>query len=288
MRIISYEDACAGKIPTQQNFHDMRAMVRNVLRQSEHIEAALDLGSVAYGNSEPTSDFDVLVICTDEYFENGKAAEVLAHLSERAHYQHIPLAWIFTPLSIAQFSMKHPWEYSFMKSMEWSGNKNGIIKGDPIRLMGMRDDDTLLYAREYTRRKMSKFRNTIPELLFLSDERRYTILGDVYSFPIHVARKVLQCAGYTFPCGDGKDAVYKEYRERFKRSKSVELFNTLMALREEYVSALSQIMGEVNTLIEREYRRVSQLNTDILLLAHAFGDASLDLLTEIDKSKTAR
>jgi hypothetical protein len=80
--------------------------------------------------------------------------------------------------------------------------------------------------------------------------------------------------------------VCKEYGERFKGSKSVELFNTLIALREKYVSVLSQIMGEVNTLIEREYRRVSQLNSDILLLAHAFGDASLDLLAGLEKSET--
>lgn len=31
----------------------------------------------------------------------------------------------------------------------------------------------------------------------------------------------------------------------------------------------------------------SQLTFDILILAHEFGDASLDLLTEIEKSKTA-
>lgn len=292
MRIIPYEDACAGNIPTQQGFHDMRTMVRSVLRQSDVVEAALDLGSVAYGDGEITSDFDVLVICKDEHFESGETAKVLAHLSERAFYRHVPLAWIFVPLSIAQDANKHTWEHSFMKSMEWSGNKNGVIKGDPLGLMGLRDDDIVLYTREYIRRKMSKFRNVIPELFaddesFLSKERRYALLGDVYSFPIHVARKMLHCAGYEFPDEDGKKVVCEKYRESFAGSRSVELFDKLVAFREAYALALAKIASNVDTFTEREYATRSQLTFDVLLLAHEFGDASLDLLTEIEQRKTA-
>jgi hypothetical protein len=233
-----------------------------------------------------------LVICTDTYFENGEAANVLASLSEYAYDWHIPLAWIFTPLSVARDAAKHPWEYSFMKSMEWSGNKNGIIKGDPIGLMGMRNEDMLLYTREYVRRKMNKFRNAIPDVCtrdtdLLSEERKRILLGDVYSFPVHAARKVLQCAGYAFPDGDGKGVVCKEYQEFFRGDESVALFDKLLTVREEYVSALLRIMdGDTST--RSEYRVTSQLNPDVLLLVHTFGNAILSVLTDIEKQKTAQ
>ncbi|NTV22682.1 MAG: hypothetical protein HGB03_03955 [Candidatus Yonathbacteria bacterium] len=287
MRIISYKDACEGKIPSRTDFRYVRNQVSTALQKSDCILCALEFGSVVSVEVEYTSDYDVLVICEDRCFCNGKVAEVLGPLSELAYYRHVPLAWIVTPLSVAKDATKHTWEESFLKSVLGTNEKKGIIKGDPHSLIDMREEgDMRVYVREYIRRKMSKFRNAIPELYanesFLSEERKRTLLGDVFSFPIHVARKILQCHGWKFPQGDGKNAVYEQYKMRFEGHSVLNLFCTLMELRGMYTLAVENMdwFGE-SPLTQKVYVEMTQLTPKILLLAHDFGEANLDILSQI-------
>lgn len=273
-RIFTSEQVLTDCLPNPEDFDTVAALLRQCLGALPDIPAALLCGSYMRGDHTIRSDFDVLVVYT--YRERAKVLQALGSVVAQASEVCVPVQCISLDTRLALSS----WHTISPMFLEHFGHMlpQGMIKGNPLQFIGPRGDmrDEVV---QYLARKMKRFEDGEIMLPSLAEAERVRLIGKALSFPVYVARMMLQCQrGFgsdVLAQGDDKSKVIALY-PALDIPGSVEVFFELIGLDRMYDEELpllrerfspvryEQLLRRLEAAIPLSYR-FARLNLEALV-----------------------
>lgn len=234
-RVFALEEVRRGHVPQLQNFVIAEDHLVSLLKQSEYAEiSALPFGAVGYLTPSRRSDFDVLIYYPDD--QQDQAIQLIKDLKIFADELFIILDPVWVSHSgalVGHHDIRKGFE-GHLRKMEKRGlgKCNQILenlKSLPISL----DDELRHYL--YLKRRMICDAQAIGHP---TTHHHFRYLQRQLEAPIHIARRHLQCLGYS---ADRKMEVLLEY-ERYVESPLSQRLTTLNSLDKFYSHSLGLML----------------------------------------------
>lgn len=258
-QVFTWDSVRTGKIPKQEDFHQVASDMREMLLNEPAVVSALLFGSVVRGDFNIRSDIDCVVIY--ETAHEKSAMEIMHDIGHRASVLHVPIN--FTPCdTVLARTRLHHLGSSFVWHLQKSIDVGGLIKGNLLSLLA----PTIPVAQEiesYIKMKMYSMQESFAQMTSFSEERLVAFLKKTLEAPTHVARKMLMYENTLR--GDSKKEVQECYRmtiptrlaEQFEYlldldawySRELE-FQSVCPNQEHYKDALSALKKELPCVLE--------------------------------------
>lgn len=276
-KVFTAEDVSCYYIPKLSSFDQVAERLKTELMAAPSVTAALMLGSFLRGEHNIRSDIDVLVLYSEAM--RPETIVLLQKLQKEARALFVPLQFISLHTELAA-SPHHHVASTFLGHFQIAERQGGHIKGEPLKSMyprtHFRED-----VRAYLAHKLRKFE--VGEINFdlLSDERRMKLLGDALSFPVYVARMMIQCheglGGPMLAGGDSKTRVMQLYPSIVEGSEATSILLEVFTLDHVYTTEITR--HQVYPHLTRHcYRKLIERLRPAIGLAWRFAWLNLKLL----------
>lgn len=268
-RVFTFPQIQAGCIPRLRDFVSLVDVIRRELDESSIVQGAIIHGSVFRGDHSIRSDVDVLML--SESRRDGEVADLQQLLQDEASSLAIPLRLIAVDAELAKAG-DHRLPPMYLEHLARAAS-HGFIKENPLDFV---QPLPITYHRDlhqYLTRKRDAFSHALGCLRVMSEEKRADALGKALSFPVIVARKMLQYANPTVfnDGGDGKALVLTLYPS-LRIDHSSQILAQMQQLNVTYDVALSH---QRDTLDRRSYEMSLLLLECALYLAFEFAKINL-------------
>ncbi len=269
-RVFTWDELRTDAIPRPEAFSYISNQLRRDLAAEPAVIGALLYGSTLRGDCDERSDIDALLI-----YRPGTQEIIVSlqqHLRSAAAGRFVPLRIIAVDSELA-LRGSHSFYPMYHAHLCGAACAGGIIKEDPLSYIAPKRMTYLEEVHGYLVRKCGSFDRALESLAVMSDAELAAVLGKALSFPVHAARKMLQCLAPDFDLTDDSKAVVRAHYQRLNIAHSVDLFHELLGMERRYVEALAELRVIPN--INRHVALMNQLKP-ALMLAHQF--ARLNLL----------
>lgn len=269
-RVFTFDEIQTDTIPRRRDFPVLVDIIRDELGQSLIVPGAVIYGSVLRGDYSIRSDVDVLML-----YEPGREGEIVdlqQWLQDKAKSLAIPLQLIAVDADMAKAG-DHRLPPMCLEHLGRAAS-HGFIKKNPLDYIQPLPITYHRDLQQYLTGKRDAFNHALGCLRVMSEERRADVLGKALSFPVYVARKMLQYANPTVfedDRGDGKALVLSHYPS-LGIDCSSEILAQMQQLNVTYDVALSH---QRDTLNRRSYEMSLLLLECALYLAFEFAKINL-------------
>lgn len=233
-KVFTPEEMFSWRIPELASFESIGARLEAELTAAPSVTAAFMLGSFLRGEHNVRSDIDVLVLYPEA--KRPEAVLLLRRLQEEARALFIPVQFISLHAELAA-SPHHHVASTFLGHFQVAERLGGHIKGEPLKFLHpqvhFRED-----VRAYLAHKLRAFEKAEIGFDGFSEERQAKLLGDALSFPVYVARMMIQChegpSGLLLADGDGRSQVMHLYPTVVENAEAVDALLEVVTLDDMY------------------------------------------------------
>lgn len=247
MRVFTWEDIVTGKVPKLENFPLVAEYIKESLKACAGIHGAVLCGSFLGGKHSLASDIDCFLVYDRRDVD--LVMETLNRVSQFADSFSVPIEFITVndEFAVTPFNSIGP---LFRGHIEWAVRNSGVIKGDPLSMLGKNERDIVDDLVQYLTYRISWLEKNIAKYSTLSPEKQARVLSKVLD-PYHVARKIVQTMSSDM--GHGlKESLIESY-ERSIESKYLK--NFFMLLHKEAVAYSEMLEYFVQNPSYSQYHR---------------------------------
>lgn len=239
-KVYAWDDVEAQRIPHLDEFPVVINQMRNVFEREESILGALVCGSVLRGDHTRRSDIDCVVIY-DTCYER-EAMYNLQELSMFAGKKYVPLGIVPCDSYTASTRFHHLGP-AFRVHLQTAIAGGGIIKVDPLQLLGSGGNDMIAEVEDYLRMQVYRMEEGLAKYCNMPIDRQCDFLQKVLEAPLHVARKILHL--FANESDDSKEAISKRYLKAMPFSLG-EMLSRLITFDKLYTVELLQQLDSPN------------------------------------------
>ena len=238
-KVFTKKEFKMGNIPRLEAFGAVGAIVRRELQASPAVIAGLIYGSVLRGDYSVRSDIDVILLYP--YEQHGAVVALQQHLQSVAQTRFIPMRTIAVDVDLARHG-DHMFFPMYHEHLRMAAASGGVVKDDPNNWIEPKAMTYRVEAHGYLTQKSGGF-DRVTELLPLATEEQVAVaLSKALSFPIHAARKMLQCLAPDWMGDDDGKATVAALYPRLGIAGGVDLFFELLGFERMYAEGLAELM----------------------------------------------
>lgn len=277
-RVFTFDEIKTDTIPRLRDFPELVDVVRRELDESLVVQGAILHGSVFRGDHSIRSDVDVLML-----YEPGREGEIVdlqQELQSEAKSLAIPLRLIAVDVDMARAG-DHDLSPMYLEHLARAASRGKCIKENPLDFVQPLPISYRQDLHQYLTGKRDAFNHALELLRVMSEEKRADALGKALSFPVYVARKMLQYANPTAleNGGDGKARVLSLYSS-LRIERGSEILAEMQKMNVMYDVALRH---QRDTLNRRSYEMTLRLLECMLYLAFEFAKINLVALRTLEQ-----
>lgn len=236
-KVFTWDEIATGSLPRPEGFEAVGALLRQELTASPVVAGALIHGSFLRGDFDRRSDIDVVMVYP--YARQAEAVALRQRLRVAAQARFVPIRIISIDTEMAMCG-DHTFFPMYYEHLCGAACTGGVVKADPLPCIAPKMMTYQEEAHGYLTRKANGFDRVLEGLPIASEEQLVVAIGKALSFPIHTARKMLQClAPQLLTGGDGKAAVVTLYPQ-LGIPGAVNSFFELHGLDRMYTEALAE------------------------------------------------
>lgn len=276
-RVFTWDELRTDAIPRPEAFTHIGNQLRRDLVAEPAVLGALLYGSFLRGDYDERSDIDALLIYRPG--ERETIVQLQQHLRSAAAGRFVPLRVIAVDSEMAERG-DHSFYPMYHAHLCGAACAGGVIKGDPLPYIAPIRITYIEEVHSYLVRKCGSFDRALESLAVMSDAELAVVLGKALSFPIHAARKMLQCLTPGLDMTDDSKAVIRARYQSLGIPGSVDAFHELLGMERMYVEALAELRAIPN--INRHVALMNRMKLAIML-AYQFARINLLALPPIPK-----